>query len=115
MRKLILVLFAALTVSAFAADTTVKGHLVDLACAAEEGQKPGFGAKHSKDCLQMEECAKSGYGILTEDRKVIKFDKASNEQARKFIADLKQAKDIKVTVTGTLNGDLLSVSKIELQ
>ena len=30
MRKLILVLFAAMTVCAFAADTTVKGYLVDL-------------------------------------------------------------------------------------
>jgi hypothetical protein len=115
MRKLTLVLLAALAVSAFGADTTIKGHLVDLACAAEEGQKPGFGAKHSKDCLQMEECVKSGYGVLTDDKKVIKFDHASNEQAKKFIAELKQAKDIKVTVTGTLNGDTLSVSKIELQ
>jgi hypothetical protein len=115
MRKLTLVLLAALAISAFAADTTIKGHLVDLACAAEEGQKPGFGAKHTKDCLQMDECVKSGYGVLTDDKKVIKFDHASNEQAKKFIAELKQAKDIKVTVTGTLNGDSLSVSKIELQ
>ena len=115
MRKSILVLFAALAVNAFAADTTVKGHLVDLACAAEEGQKPGFGAKHSKDCLQMEDCVKSGYGVLTDDKKVIKFDQASNEQAKKFIAELKKAKDIRVTVTGTLNGDTLTVNKIELQ
>jgi hypothetical protein len=44
MRKFILILFAALSISAFAADTTVKGYLVDLACAREEGQKDGFGA-----------------------------------------------------------------------
>ncbi len=115
MRKFTLVLLAALAISAFAADTTIKGHLVDLACAAEEGQKPGFGAKHSKDCLQMDDCVKSGYGVLTDDKKVIKFDKASNEQAKKFIDELKKAKDIKVAVTGKLNGDTLSVSKIELQ
>jgi hypothetical protein len=115
MRKLTFVLFAALAVSAFAADTTVKGHLVDLACAAEEGQKPGFGAKHTKGCLEMPDCAKSGYGVLTEDKNVIRFDQASNEQAKKFIAELKQAKDIKVTVTGTLKGDTLTVTKIELQ
>jgi hypothetical protein len=46
---------------------------------------------------------------------VIRFDAASNEKARKFIADLTKDKDIKVTVTGTMNGDQLSVSKIELQ
>jgi len=31
------------------------------------------GAKHSKDCLQMDECAKSGYGVLTDDKKIIMF------------------------------------------
>jgi hypothetical protein len=115
MRKLILVLFGAMAMGAFAADASVNGYLVDLACAAEEGQKPGFGAKHSKDCLQMAECVKSGYGILTDDKKVIRFDKASNEQAKRFIADLKKPKDIKVSVTGTMKGDLMTVSKIELQ
>jgi len=115
MRKSILVLFAAIALSAFAADTTVKGYLVDLSCAREESQKPGFGAKHSKDCLEMEDCAKSGYGILTDDKKIIMFDQASNQQAKKFIADLKKPKDIKVNVTGTLNGNTISISKIELQ
>jgi hypothetical protein len=115
MRKLILVMFTAVAISAFAADTTVKGYLVDLSCAAEEGSKPGFGAKHSKDCLQMDDCAKSGYGVLTDDKKVIKFDKAGNEQAKKFIADLKKAKDIKVNVAGNVSGETMTVSKIELQ
>jgi hypothetical protein len=115
MRKLILVLFTALAVSALAADTTVKGYLVDLSCAAEEGQKPGFGAKHSKDCLQMDECEKSGYGVLTDDKRVVKFDQASNAQAKKFIADLKKTKDIKVSVTGTVKGDTITVSKIALE
>jgi len=115
MRKSILVLFAVLAVSAFAADTTVKGYLVDLSCAREEGQKPGFGAKHSKDCLEMEECAKSGYGVLTDDKKIIMFDSAGNQQAKKFIADLKKSKDLKVNVTGALNGSTMTVNKIELQ
>ena len=115
MRKSILVLFAVLAVSAFAADTMVKGYLVDLSCAREEGQKPGFGAKHSKDCLEMEECAKSGYGVLTEDKKIIMFDSAGNQQAKKFIADLKKPKDLKVNVTGALNGSTMTVNKIELQ
>lgn len=115
MKKLTLVLLAAVALSAFAAETKVQGHLVDLACAAEEGQKPGFGAKHSKDCLQMPECVRSGYGVLTEDKKVIKFDAAGNEKAKQFIADLKQAKDIKVNVTGSVNGDNITVTKIELQ
>ena len=53
----------------------------------------------------MPECAKSGYGVLTDDKKVIKFDAASNAKAKQFIADLKKEKDIKVNVTGTINGE----------
>jgi hypothetical protein len=115
MKKLTLVLLASMALSAFAAETKVQGYLVDLACASEDGQKAGFGAKHSKECLQMPECTKSGYGVLTDDKKVIKFDAASNTKAKQFITDLKKAKDIKVNVTGTVKGDNIAVSKIELQ
>ena len=48
MKKLVIILFAAVSLSAFAADTTVKGYLVDLACAKEEGQKAGFGPNTPK-------------------------------------------------------------------
>jgi hypothetical protein len=115
MRKLTLVLLAAVALSAFAAETKVQGYLVDLACAAADGQRPDFGAKHSRGCLQMPDCVKSGYGLLTDDKKVIKFDAASNEKAKQFIADLQKKKDIKVNVTGTVSGDTIAVSKIELQ
>lgn len=115
MRKVILILFTTMSISAPAADTTVKGYLVDLACASVDGQRPGYGASHTKDCLQLPDCVKSGYGILTEDKQFIRFDKAGNDQAQKFIADLKKEKDIKVTVTGTVSGTSMTVSKIELQ
>ena len=115
MKKLTLVLLTAVALSAFAADTKIQGYLVDIACASEEGQRANFGIKHSKECLQMPDCAKTGYGLLTDDKKIIRFDAASNEKAKQFIADLKMSNDIKVKVTGTVNGDHMSVSKIELQ
>ena len=115
MKKLTLVLLTAMALSAFAADTQVKGYLVDIACADEEGQKPEFGAKHTKDCLLMPECVKSGYGVLTDDKKVFKFDKAGNAKAKAFIATLKKDKDIKVVVTGTVNGESMTATKIVLQ
>ncbi len=115
MKKLILSLLIVIAASAFAADSAVKGYLVDIACASEEGQTPGFGAKHSKGCLQMPDCEKSGYAVLTEDKKVIRFNKDGNDQAKKFIAALTKKTDIRVVVTGTTSGDQIAVSKIELQ
>lgn len=114
MKRLALILFMFFAVGAFAADTAVKGYLVDISCATEEGQRPDFGIKHSKNCLQMPDCAGSGYGLLTEDKKIIRFDPAGNEQAKKFIQGLTKSTDVKVTVTGTLNGDQMAVSKIDL-
>jgi hypothetical protein len=115
MKKLTLVLLTAVALSAFAADTKVQGYLVDIACASEEGQRTNFGVKHSKGCLQMPDCASSGYGLLTDDKKIIKFDAASNEKAKQFIADMQKHNDIKVNVTGSINGERMTVSKIELQ
>jgi hypothetical protein len=115
MKKLVLILFAAASLSAFAADTTVKGYLVDLACAKEDGSKPDFGIKHTTDCLKMPDCVQTGYGVLTDDKKVIAFDAAGNERAKKFIAGLTKSSDIKVAVTGTRKGDSMTVNKIALQ
>ncbi len=115
MKKFALMLFVALSVSAFAADTTVKGYLVDMACAKEDGAKADFPAKHTKGCLQMDECEKSGYGLMTADKKVIRFDAAGNAAAKKFITELTKKTDIRVSVTGAVTGDNMTVSKIDLQ
>jgi hypothetical protein len=115
MRKIAMILFAAVAISALAADTQIKGYLVDLDCGRAEGQNPDFGAKHTKDCLRMPDCANSGYGVLTADKKIIRFDKPGNDEAKKFIANINKSDDIKVTVTGSVNGDQMTVSKIELQ
>src|SRR6267142_633339 len=68
-----------------AAPQKIEGHLVDVACANHNVKKPkaGFAASHGKDCLEMPECAESGYAIVTSDNKVIKFDSKGNETARK--------------------------------
>ncbi len=53
--------------------------------------------------------------MLTDDKKVFKFDKAGNAEAKKFINALKKEKDIKVAVTGAVSGETMTVTKIELQ
>jgi hypothetical protein len=113
--RFFLILLAATALNALAPDTTVKGHLVDISCSSDLGQQPGWGARHSRKCLLMLPCAQSGYGVLTEDKQVIKFDDKGNEQAKKFLEGITKPNDIRVTVTGSVDGNQITVSKIELQ
>ena len=97
---------------------TINGYLVDVACARENATnpEPGFAAKHDKGCLQMPECVQSGYAILTEDNKIIRFDKQSNETVKKFIADTDKKDNWKITATGALNNDnTFSAQSLKLQ
>ncbi|HXB20678.1 MAG TPA: hypothetical protein VNV88_04805 [Candidatus Solibacter sp.] len=114
MRRLVLILFATASISAFAADTAVKGYLMDIACSARTARKAGSAVSHTKACLRTPPCEESGYAVLTNDNQVIRFDHDGNERAKKFLADMAKDDNIKVTVTGAVNGDKMTVSKIEL-
>jgi hypothetical protein len=115
MRRFFLLLFAAASINALAADTAVKGYLVDVACYARIKQKHGSPANHSKSCLTAPNCADSGFGVLTDDKQFIKFDQDGNEKARKFVTGMDKETGIRVTVTGSVNSDTMTVSRIELQ
>ena len=96
---------------------TISGHLVDLSCAAQNSARPDpkFGATHGKECLQMEACEKTGYGVLTSHNKVLRFDSKGNEQAKKFIQMTNKDKDWKVTVSGPVQGNTIAVNSIMLE
>ena len=96
---------------------TITGYLVDVACGGENASHPvpSFAAKHDKDCLQTPQCAKSGYGILTEDNNLIKLDKPSSDNAKKLIAATDKKENWKVSATGVLNGDQFSAQSLKLQ
>jgi hypothetical protein len=119
----IFLLFITLVAQAFSVDKdsarkkhTSHGYLVDIACATDRASKlSSLGLKHTKKCLQMPACEHSGYGLLTADQKVLKFDSKGNEQAKRLIAVSKREKNWTVTVTGPQQGDTIQVSRIELK
>jgi hypothetical protein len=114
MKRLITMLVATIGIGAFAADSSIQGYLVDTTCASSNSSKPGFGAEHSRTCLRMPSCADSGYGVLTGDKRFIKFDENGNEQAKKLVADLGSETGIQINVTGPVNGDHMTVAQLSL-
>ena len=94
---------------------TVKGYLVDIACATERSGELGtLGIVHTKRCLQMPDCERSGYAVLTGDRKIIRFDAAGNQQAKQLIAASDRDKDYRIVVSGRVQKESMAVSELHL-
>lgn len=101
-------LFAAaaslLSVAAFA--ETFNGTVVDVMCKGKDL------ASHTKKCAVG--CAKGGYALVTSDGKFLKFDEAGNAKALAALKATSKEADLKATVEGSMDGDLLKVSSIAI-
>jgi hypothetical protein len=94
----------------------IRGYLVDIACMQERNEeKSELGRIHTKKCLQMPACERSGYAVMDSKDNVYRFDVSGNALAKRFIADTEKEKDWRVVVNGRLLGDQISISKIQLQ
>jgi len=94
---------------------TITGYLVDVRCGSSRASESGFPANHTKSCMLMDACMKSGYGVMKADKTLVKFDAAGNEKALKLLKETDRAKDWRVRVTGTVKDGVLSVDTIALQ
>ena len=94
---------------------TLKGHLMDIACSSHHATEAGYAEKHDKKCLLQDACVKSGYSLITADKKVLKLDAKGNQLALDFIKNTERDKDWTVTVNGTVSGDTIAVASLQLQ
>lgn len=108
-----LIIVAALALAASAAE--VEGYLVDKACSGDvlpKGQKAA--AAHDKNCALMDECRASGFGVITADGRFLKFDAAGDKQAAALLQKSKKETDLRVKVTGDVQGGNLKVANLSL-
>jgi hypothetical protein len=115
-------LWAGLAVSA--APTTVQGVLMDRECSAKAEVRVVPGARleggilvayaHTRQCALMPSCQKSGYGVFTYDNKFLTFDAAGSQKALAALKASKKEDDLKVEVTGEIQGDTIKVASLKL-
>ncbi|MHB8301510.1 MAG: hypothetical protein ACYDC6_01540 [Acidobacteriaceae bacterium] len=92
------------------------GTLIDMTCWNDRsGDTSTLLRKHTKRCLQMPDCIRSGYAVVTSDGQVYKLDAASNDSTTKWIAATSQDANLRVDVKGRVENGLLDVKKIQLQ
>jgi hypothetical protein len=104
-----------LVISAGAQGQPLKGTLMDNACSSHHATEAGYTESHDKKCLLMDACVKSGYSLVTADKKVLKFDAKGNDLALALIKKTDRDKDWKVNVDGKVSGDAIAVTDIKLQ
>src|SRR5258706_9427998 len=93
------------SVAAFA--DTWNGTLVDVMCKNKDL------ASHTTKCAGS--CAKGGYGLVLGDGRFVKLDEAGNAKALAALEATSKEKDLKAKVTGTLDGETVNVTQIEIQ
>ena len=92
--------------SALALAESWNGTVVDVACKSKDL------ANHTKSCALG--CSKSGYGLVTADGKFLKFDETGNSKALDAIKRTSKDKDLKATVTGSIDRGVIRVESIAI-
>jgi hypothetical protein len=103
-------------VAGLASAAQVNGVLIDKMCSSKAisgGQKAA--AEHDKDCALADPCQKSGYGVYTSDGKYLTFDEEGNKKALAALKATKKTDELKVTVTGDVDGDKIKVASLKMQ
>lgn len=100
----------------WAAAADVSGILMDKMCAAKAvqgGQKSA--TDHTRECALMPPCQQSGYGVFTADNRYLMFDEGGNAQAVAALKGSSKKDNLRVTVTGDVQGDTIRVASLKLE
>jgi hypothetical protein len=108
-----------------AAPAEIKGVLMDEMCSGKADLRISgatgllvggriVAEAHTRECLLMSACQKSGYGVYTDDNKFLKFDEVGNRKALAAIKASTKLDDFEVAVTGEVKGDTIKVATLKL-
>jgi hypothetical protein len=110
--------------AAVASAAQVQGILIDEMCSSKAEVRIVSGPRleggmivaeaHTRECALMPACQKSGYGIFTYDNKFLKFDEAGSRKALAALRASKKEDNLKVEVTGEIQGDTIKVVSLKL-
>ncbi|HET9803593.1 MAG TPA: hypothetical protein VFP96_10165 [Candidatus Acidoferrum sp.] len=105
-----LVLLGLAALPALAANESYKNvSIVDSNCSTKAAADPD---SHTRSCALQ--CAMSGFGILTAEKKFIKFDDAGNKKVEEALKASTKKDHLRADVSGELQGDTLKVTAVKL-
>jgi hypothetical protein len=110
--------------AAVASAAQVQGILIDQLCSSKAEVRIVSGPRlvggmivaesETRECALKPACQRSGYGVFTYDNKFLKFNREGNHKALAALRASKKEDDLKVEVTGEIQGDMIKVSSLKL-
>ena len=111
MRKVCWLFVALMALPVIASAETFKDvPVVDANCSAKVANAPD---SHTRACALK--CAASGFGIITSDKKFLKFDTEGNTQILAALKGSSKKDHLRVDVDGDVQGDTLKVTSVQLR
>jgi len=96
-------------IPSFAAESYKNVAVVDVKCSTKVAADPD---SHTRACALK--CAGSGFGIVTQDKKFLKFDAEGNTKITEALKSSDKKDHLRVDVSGDVQGDTLKVASIKL-
>jgi hypothetical protein len=83
--------------------------VIDVACSKKAAANADA---HTRDCALM--CEQSGFGIVTADKKFLKFDADGNKKIAEALKASDKTDHLRVNVSGDVEGDTIKVTSVKL-
>jgi hypothetical protein len=83
--------------------------VVDVACSKKVAATADT---HTKECALA--CKESGFGIVTADKKFLKFDADGNAKILEQLKGSDKTDHLRVNVSGDVKGDTITVTSVKL-
>jgi hypothetical protein len=105
-----LLAFGLLATPAFAATQKFNDvSVVDVGCSKKVAADAD---SHTRECALT--CQKSGFGIVTADKKFLKFDADGNAKILEQLKSSDKTDHLRVNVSGDVKGDTITVESVKL-
>lgn len=115
LRTLIAVCLLSAASTALSAAAELQGLIVDWQCAKQiirNGREKTL--RNDQNCRLMKDYHKSTYGIITDDKKIYRLDDPGNHRILELLRNTPDKDNLKVVVTGEIDGDVVKVANITM-
>jgi hypothetical protein len=115
MRPILTLLFLTLSATSVLPATDLQGVIADWNCTqdmVQHGREQVL--KQNRSCSMMKNYNRVAYGLITQNKQYYRLDDNGNRLARELLGKTPDKDNLKVVVSGDIDGDTLKVTNMSL-